>query len=118
MTDNIYFLILARISSENMYFFAGIGAIVLMAIGFYVWDKLPKRETGRTDSSQSLFQELAAIHKLKAAEQEQLLSIASSQAIDEPATIFVNPEILEGAIQSSSENKQQWGKLYNKLFSL
>ena len=91
-----------------MWFVVAAGA--LWAVLHY-WNRYRDKILRRGDSPQSLFLELCRVHRMDRTEKSLLMQAVTAAQLDEPAVVFVNPQVL-GAMSESQACRALTEKLF------
>ena len=83
------------ILEENGLFISATLIIGLIWLTLYVWENLQLRRKADADTPQGLFYDLCKSHRLSRTDINYLLKAASENYGDQPAMIFIDPEILD-----------------------
>jgi len=91
----------------------GIGAVWA---GLYYWDKWRKKNVAAKSSTDELFDELCQAHQLVKAERLLLSKVSEDRKLDDPALLFVNPELFSNSVRFSVSDEKRLESLAKKLF--
>jgi hypothetical protein len=97
--------------------------IVLVAVIAFLWflHRLMNKREGRRlyNSPKKLFRSLCRLHELTRAERRTLVSLARSQQLQQPASLFLSPEQFVAAIASPAwqSQRRQVERVRTKLFA-
>lgn len=97
--------------------------VTLLVVIVFLWglSRLLNRQEGRRlfNSPKQLFRSLCRAHELSRAQCRLLLQIARSQGATQPASLFLEPELLESAARQPQFKSQQeaFRQLRARLFS-
>jgi hypothetical protein len=97
--------------------------IVLVAVIAFLWflHRLMNKREGRRlyNSPKKLFRSLCRLHELTRAERRTLVSLARSQQLLQPASLFLAPERFAASIASPAwqSQRRQLERLRTKLFA-
>jgi hypothetical protein len=118
--------------SERFFSLSGSGVgtwiihgIIIVSTAACLWvsinwvDRLRSRRRISNASPQALFLELCQAHRLGHGDQQLLWAVASSQCPDRCCRIFIDPDILSGAVRSSKKfDVRGCQRLASRLFGL
>jgi len=102
--------------SGNWFLIVLVAGIGLLWLGLYYWDKYRKLKDEEGSDPASAFSDLCGVHQLSRMERSLLRNVASSKKLEQPAIVFVDPEILSAFTRTNSTKGQAYAALEKKLF--
>jgi hypothetical protein len=96
---------------------AGVAAVVLAIVGFYLWNTYRKPREGREEASpENLLAELCNVHELSRREQSLITNLARSFELAQPSLLFVDPWPFDRAAETADPSAAQYRALRQNLF--
>ncbi len=104
-------------ASQNWYLILAILGFVLFWSLIALWDRYRSRyQEFLLSRPKMLFQELCDAHQLSRGDKTLLLNAANSHQLEQPATVFVDPAILQHLSQGKSSEAKAYTKIRKRIF--
>ncbi|MCH9656382.1 MAG: hypothetical protein K0U86_19805 [Planctomycetes bacterium] len=101
---------------ENGLLISATIVIGLVWVSLYLWENFQVRRKALKDTPQGLFYDLCKTNRLSRADINYLLKATTEHYSDQPAMIFINPQILKNHISETSSDTRYYEKLAQRLF--
>lgn len=101
---------------ENWLLVTATLVIGVIWVTLYVWENIQLRHKANADTSQGLFYDLCKAHRLSRTDISYLLKAAAAHYQNQPAMVFVDPDILHAYIREVSTDAKYYEVLAERLF--
>lgn len=105
-----------NILQENWLFISVAIVIGTVWITLFLWEKIQLQRKATADTPQGLFYDLCKTHRLSRTDTNSLFKVASENYADQPAMIFINPNILNDYAGEASSDRKYYETLAERLF--
>ena len=102
--------------SDHWFLIGTVVAVGALGIGLYLWDKHRKRILTDEKNPKSLFFDLCRSHQLSRAERALLTQAAELKQLEQPALMFVDPQLLGSLAGARNPEAEGFRELLGKLF--
>lgn len=102
--------------TDHWFLIVAVVTIIGFWVGLYYWDRHRKQVRRGGDTPKALFLELASVHRLSRADRSLLWNASEAAKLEQPATIFVNPDILAEISAGNREDAGAYEQLRERLF--
>lgn len=104
------------ILEENWLLISATLIIGTIWLTLYVWENLQIRRKAIADTPQGLFYDLCKAHRLNRTDINYLLKATSDNYHDQPAMIFIDPQIISAFSSEVSTDSKYYKILAKRLF--
>ncbi|WP_298869324.1 hypothetical protein [uncultured Gimesia sp.] len=101
---------------ENWLLISATIVIGMVWVSLYLWENYQVRRKAMKDTPQGLFYDLCKTNRLGRADINYLLKATTEHYGDQPAMIFIDPQILKNYISEASSDTRYYEKLAQRLF--
>jgi hypothetical protein len=93
-----------------------LAAVAAVWAALFLWDRRRKRALPTTATSQSLFKQLSAVHRLSPDEVQLVEAAARKLSRTDPLPLFVDPTLWEQLAAADSDPSRRYAALGVRLF--
>ena len=86
-------------------------------LALYLWEKLQLQRKANADTPHGLFYDLCQSHRLSRTDSSYLLKAVSESYPDQPAMIFIDPDILKAYLNHAGTDMKYYQTLSERLFN-
>ncbi|MCA9014476.1 MAG: hypothetical protein KDA77_04010 [Planctomycetaceae bacterium] len=101
---------------ENWLLITATLVIGVIWMALYLWENIQLQRKANADTPQGLFYDLCKTHRLNRTDIGYLLKAAQAHYENQPAMVFVNPEILNAYIREVGTDAKYYELLAERLF--
>lgn len=102
---------------QENWLFISIAIVIGIVWGsLYFWEKIQLQRKATADTPHGLFYDLCKTHRLSRTDSNCLLKAASEKNADQPAMVFIDPNILETFQKNAGNELKYYKTLAERLF--
>lgn len=91
-------------------------AIAAIWAGLYIWEKQRRLPATPRRDRRPLLEQLSDVHALSEEQVRSLSELAQRRSLADPLVLFVDPRILETAVETDPSRADMWRRLGTLLF--